>query len=206
MSATNCSMSSCVTVQQIPIPPPPINFLLNSKECRYSKKMNAKQKLSANWAAGYAEIQKACVLAHVCTESKPKHYRIKQNICAVIQEGPTCGLTALTMLTGGHPSASDILILAKRKQFTNHGEMFSAINMCQLAENVFDTLNYGFATETHNGELNCDRIKYELMNGACVLVAYPFFTQFNKMHLKLVIVLVRLFALTLVVIQFDLHH
>lgn len=78
------------------------------------------------------------------------------------------------MLSGGLPSTDDILLLAKRKKFTNHGEMFCTKNLKKLAAHVFESINYPVSIEIYAGKLYCDRIKTELMNGACILVAYPF--------------------------------
>lgn len=78
------------------------------------------------------------------------------------------------MLSGGLTSTDDILLLAKRKKFTNHGEMFCTKNLKKLAAHVFDSINYPVSIETFAGKLNCDRIRSELINGACILVAYPF--------------------------------
>lgn len=168
--------SSCITV---PAPlPPSIEFQLNakSKECRYNQRFYCKSPKSyeCEWAYKIEDVQKACCLAHVCLTTKPKFCRFKENIQASIQNGPTCGLTALYMLTGGSPTTDDILVLAKRKRYTNHGEMFCARHLKELGENVFDSIGYRVQMELYLGELNCDYIKTELKNGACILVAYPF--------------------------------
>lgn len=77
------------------------------------------------------------------------------------------------MLSGGLITTDDILVLAKRKNFTNHGEMFCTRNLKELAAHVFDAVNYPATMDIYSGELNCDRIKTELQRGACILVAYP---------------------------------
>lgn len=180
MSAGNCSIASCVTV---PVPPSPQGFIVNSKECRYSQTIhtNAGLKSDCGWAVKMPEVQRASSLAHVCIATKPKYCRIKANIKAIIQSGPTCGLTALNMLTDGLPSTDDIFVLAKRKKFTNHGEMFCNKHMKELAIEVFNSVDYPVSIECYSGKLNCDRIKTELKNGACLLIAYPF--QTNYTHL-----------------------
>lgn len=160
----------------VPVPPSPQGLQIKSKECRYNCAIlrNSGIQSDCGWAYQMPEVQRASSLAHVCITSKPKYFRIKIGIEAIIQNGPTCGLTALNMLTGGIPTTQDILQLAKQKQFTNHGEMFCAKDLKKLAETVFDSINYSVSIECFSGELNCDRIKTELMNGACLLVAYPF--------------------------------
>ena len=46
----------------------------------------------------------------------------------VLQEGPTCGLAALSMVLKGQKSVQDILSKAKEMRITNEGEMFSMDN------------------------------------------------------------------------------
>ncbi|XP_031619970.1 UPF0692 protein CG33108 [Contarinia nasturtii] len=171
MSAGNCSI--------VPVPPSPQGILKKSKECRYNRRIltNSELQSDCGWAYQIPEVQRASSLAHVCIKSKPKYFCIKIGIQAILQNGPTCGLTALNMLTDGIPATQDILELAKRKRFTNHGEIFSVKYLKELAQLVFDSINYPVSIECFAGELNCDRIKTELMNGACLLVAYD--SDFN---------------------------
>lgn len=178
MSAGNCSIASCVSV---PVPPSPQGLCTNSKECRFSRTVHTSSGLKSDcgWAFKVSEVQRACSLAHVCTSTKPKFCRIKTTIEAITQNGPTCGLTALNMLTNGSPSTNDILVMAKRKQFTNHGEMFCNKHLKELAIEVFNSINYPISIECYSGQLNCDHIKTELRDGACLLVAYPFSFQIN---------------------------
>lgn len=173
MTSTNCSMRP----SYIPVPVPPLLTSFNTKSNVYHNFSETQSLLHRNvchWALHLPDVQRACSLAHVCTETKPKYVRIKTNIKAIIQNGPTCGLTALNMLTGDIISIDDILSAAKQKQFTNHGEMFCAKHLQELAIFLFDSLNYPVTIELFSGKLNCDRIKHELQNGACILVAYPF--------------------------------
>lgn len=167
MSAGNCSI----------VPPPPQGLITTkSKECRYSQPIytNSGMKSECEWAYKMPEVQRASSLAHVCSSSKPKYFRIKTGIKAIIQNGPTCGLTALNMLTGGIPATDEILVLAKRKKYTNHGEMFCTKHLKELAVSIFNSIDYPVSIECYSGEINCDRVKTELKNGACLLVAYPF--------------------------------
>lgn len=162
----------------IPVPPSLQGFTKKSPECHYrNTALKSNKHYDCDWAYNLPEVQKASSLAHICTDTSPKYARIKTNIKAIIQIGPTCGLTALNMLAGGIIPTDDILILAKRKHFTNHGEMFCAKNLEELAKSVFNSLNYTVSIELISSQLNCDRIKTELMNGACILVAYPFLNK-----------------------------
>lgn len=168
MASTNC-------IAAVPVPPPLQNFSTKYNHCHHpNSNFKSSLRSDCDWAFKYPDVQKATALAHICTETQPKYVRIKTNIKAIIQNGPTCGLTALNMLTGGIIPTDDILALAKRKQFTNHGEMFCAKNLQELATFLFDSLNCPVTIDLHSGELNCDHIQNELINGACVLVAYPF--------------------------------
>lgn len=169
MSAGNCSIVSCV-------PPSSQGLITKSEDCHYTSHVYTNSQIpnDCGWAYKVPEVRRASSLAHVCSTSKPKRCRIKTNIKPIIQNGPTCGLTALNMLTGGILSTDDILTLAKRKQFTNHGEMFCTKNLNELAKHIFASIDYPVSIQSYSGELNCDCIKTELMNGACLLVAYPF--------------------------------
>ncbi|GIY32216.1 UPF0692 protein C19orf54 homolog [Caerostris darwini] len=65
------------------------------------------------------------------------HYRLNSN--PVIQEGPCCGIVALSMASqffNRIVSPSEILIAAKALNFTKSGEMFSAYNMAKLASSL----------------------------------------------------------------------
>lgn len=171
MSSINCLN------QPVLIPPPPTSIDFSMKSCGYTRRNETKESAfesNCTWAVDNSEIRQASSLAQVCRTTKPKYYRIKQNIRSVIQDGPTCGLTALTMLAGGRPPASDILILARRKNYTNHGEMFSARNMCELTASVFALLGISHNIEIYSGQMDCEHIRKKLMDGACILVAYPF--------------------------------
>lgn len=177
MSSMNCPSQSAYQSVMIPPPSPPTLIDFSVQSCGYTRHNEIKKSAfdsSCAWAAHSPEIRQASCLAQVCTSIKPKFYRIKQNIKSVIQDGPTCGLTALTMLAGGRPAASDILILAQRKNYTNHGEMFSAKNMCELTGSVFTLLGISHNIEIYSGQLDCEHIRSKLMDGACILVAYPF--------------------------------
>lgn len=132
-------MSQTITSQyQISTPPaPPQNqsfFALKldtSKTAPQNASAVAKRKIElpeCKWAVTYPEVQRAFYFANVCTVTAPiycKYYDIKP----ITQVGPTCGLTALSMIFDGIPSAEELLIYAKNRNYTNNGEMFSAENL-----------------------------------------------------------------------------
>lgn len=125
------------------------------------------------WATAYPEIQKACFLARVCSILSPKSCRLK-NFTPILQEGPTCGLTAISMLLDGHPTAYDLLQMARDRKYTRNGEMFSADNLFDLLQSVVvETSTVSVCL--FKGRLYCDSMKQVLRNGGCLLVPYPFF-------------------------------
>lgn len=187
MSAGNCSIASCVTVT-VPVPPSTQGFITKSNECRYNRSFHTSAYISneCGWAYKMLEVQRACLLAHVCEKTQPKYCRCNVKIKAITQNGPTCGLIALNMLSGGIPAPDDLMRLAKEKKFTNHGEMFCTRHLMELAVHIFDLIDYPVAIECFSGQLNCDRIKTELRNGACLLVAYPFFITNESIGYKMI--------------------
>ncbi|KAI9584257.1 UPF0692 protein CG33108 [Glossina fuscipes] len=146
------------------------------------------------WALDYPELQKACFLARICQVKPPLHCRFC-NVLSILQSGPTCGITALSMLLNGSPTIAELLEDAQRKQFTNNGEMFSARNLFQLicdnlpfcnavtnANNIKAKYNCSdrnckIECEMHEGRLNCAKVKETICQGACIFVPYD--TDFN---------------------------
>lgn len=119
------SSSDCV-IPAPPLLPPSLNSA--SKSFLGSPHFTRKVSSECKWAIQYPDLQKACILAHVCTSGRPKHYRIKLSIRSIIQEGPTCGLAALAMVTAADaPTVADIFQLTKERAYTNHGEMFQQL-------------------------------------------------------------------------------
>lgn len=153
--------------QQPPPPPPTLNITI--KQFSHRKQITLTE---CKWASAYPEIQKACYLARVSPVLSPKSCRYK-NIQPILQEGPTCGLVALSMLVSGVPNANDLLQIARQKLYTKNGEMFSALNLFDLAKCTIDD---GVASnlKLFEGKLNCDEIKQVLQSGGCLLVPYPF--------------------------------
>lgn len=88
-----------------------------------------------------------------------------------LQIGPTCGLTALSMLLNGQTTATELLADASTQKYTKNGEMFSALYLFEL---VKKHINSPLECQFHEGSLDCDKIKDQLYAGACLLVPYPF--------------------------------
>lgn len=137
------------------------------------------------WASAYPELQKACYLSRVCMTISPKACRLKC-VRPILQEGPTCGLAALSMLTDGDPSAEELLYQARRSNFTRNGEMFSARNLFELVDSVLNDGNnkngiasdrcrqHGIKARLYEGRIYSETIKQVLLDGGCLLVPYPF--------------------------------
>jgi len=158
-------MSSNESSQNQPPPPPALN--VTTKLFTHRKQITLAE---CKWASAYPEIQKACYLARVSPAISPKSCRYK-NIQPILQEGPTCGLVALSMLVNGEPNASDLLQLARQKLYTINGEMFSASNLFNLVKKAIHD-DVGTKLKLFEGQLNCDEIKQVLQSGGCLLVPY----------------------------------
>ncbi|XP_016952496.1 UPF0692 protein CG33108 [Drosophila biarmipes] len=121
-----------------------------------------------SWAWEYPELQKGCYLSRVCQYAPPQHcqyYPVK----SILQVGPTCGLTALSMLLNGHPPAADLLEDAIAKEYTLNGELFSAQYLFELTRNHLPGPG---ACQLHVGPLNCRKVKELLKAGGCLIVPY----------------------------------
>lgn len=102
------------------------------------------------WASEYPELQMACFLARICANKPPVKCEFN-NIGSILQVGPTCGLTALSMFLGGVPPAEQLLQDAQQKHFTNNGEMFSAHNLYEL---ICDNIPMINNNNNHNNNNN----------------------------------------------------
>uniref|UniRef100_A0A336MWR8 Actin maturation protease n=1 Tax=Culicoides sonorensis TaxID=179676 RepID=A0A336MWR8_CULSO len=170
MSSTDEIPSKAVPV------PPPLPLKVDSKE-KLSIKSNDVSSFQPNsdnlWGSKYPELQRACFFAQVSLEDSPLICKFRE-FPGIIQEGPTCGLVALSMLFNNqiHPQA--LLEQAKSKNFTNNGEMFSAANLHTLLRlNINHLTNYENAeTYLYTGLLDSDKIKTELESGSILLVPY----------------------------------
>lgn len=172
-------MSNSVQVPTIP-PPPPVMGNISETYAQHKTPRTLAKRCDIDectWADYWPELQKACYLAKVCTYAAPKSCQYK-NIPSILQEGPTCGLTALSMLLNGSPAPAELLSTAKERKYTNNGEMFSAKNLHQL---IRDTIAGTAANvspiecQLFEGRLNCAKVRDCLLSDdACIFVAYPF--------------------------------
>ncbi|XP_055948278.1 actin maturation protease-like isoform X1 [Argiope bruennichi] len=120
-----------------PPPPPPPLSNLNSKTSKIvaastpatSEHSNSSfRKISRNIKYLFEDIDTSIV-----TFFKP--------LVPVIQDGPCCGIVALSMASqffSKNIDADKILATAKNSKFTNKGEMFSTYNMATLSTTMLD--------------------------------------------------------------------
>ncbi|XP_059086239.1 actin maturation protease-like isoform X1 [Tigriopus californicus] len=144
-----------------PTPPPPIFASLPSQVSKFSSTTRAKklspyelqQSASKNAKSFDEQVAEACQMLKPVLEldgnllqPRTHHYVYcsSRHAHGLLQDGPQCGLVALTMaMTALNPSGiiSTLTILdkARSKGVTKHGEMFSAQALADLA-NDFCTL------------------------------------------------------------------
>ncbi|XP_066998369.2 actin maturation protease [Anabrus simplex] len=98
-----------------------------------------------------------------------------RHIKPVLQDGPKCGLVALSMAsscTSQPLSVEHLFQEAHRRGFTNHGEMFSVDDMATLARDMFHQSCR--QVEILSGGLGQDRsyVLNQLMQGSILLIPY----------------------------------
>ncbi|XP_053695109.1 UPF0692 protein CG33108 [Sabethes cyaneus] len=150
------------------------------------------------WATQYPEIQKACYLRRVCQFAPPKELRV-QNVTSILQMGPTCGLTALSMLFEGSPSTKNFLEMAVEKGYSNNGEMFSAKQLNDLLATALDDNRHlvEYTPVTHalvGGDMDDPNIRMQLRLGSMFIVPYdpdrdhtPTLNRGHKAHWALIV-------------------
>uniref|UniRef100_A0A1I8Q9J1 Actin maturation protease n=1 Tax=Stomoxys calcitrans TaxID=35570 RepID=A0A1I8Q9J1_STOCA len=108
------------------------------------------------WSIDHPELQKACFLARICALKKPKSCAFN-NIDSILQVGPTCGLTAVSMLFGGRLLPPCVVLKeAKERNYTYNGEMFSARNLYQLICDYMPLISNN-NNNNNNNEINGDQ-------------------------------------------------
>lgn len=181
---TNFLLTTSGGAQTIETQPPQPPILPTNAPAPVFTIRKATELSKCKWASNYPEVQKACYLARVCSMLSPKACRLKKTEKEpIIQEGPTCGLAAISMLLGGSPTADKLLQIARHRKYTRNGEMFSVSNLFDLIESVLKDQqtqetncpkNNVQCLRLFKGKLNCESIKQVLLNGGCLLVPYPF--------------------------------
>lgn len=177
-----------------PVPPPPP--LQTPKVPNLDRSETSTRPITttfheAVWASNDPDLQRACFFGRVCLHHPPKKYKYHEDIKTILQNGPTCGLTAISMLLQGNVTADELLVKAKNKGYTNNGEMFSTENLLSL---LINELPFNFEAELWVGPLECDEIKKRLISGSVLFVPYdsdvnhaPTQLKGHKAHWALVI-------------------
>ncbi|XP_005182979.2 actin maturation protease [Musca domestica] len=128
------------TIATAPPPAPPNLLQLADKTNSHTPQRQKPQLEECLWAVDHPELQKACFLARICTTRRPKSCTY-YNVNSILQVGPTCGLTAVSMLLGGVLPPTVLLQEAKERHYTYNGEMFSAYNLFQLICDYLPIIN-----------------------------------------------------------------
>lgn len=115
----------------------------------------------------------------------------------ILQEGPKCGLVALSMASSCtiQPLSVEYLLQeARSRRFTNHGEMFSVENMASLAHDVLGPHCREIEVLTDGLSQNNGYVLHSLLLGSLLLVPYdadanhtPCCRRGHKAHWALVV-------------------
>lgn len=121
------------------------------------------------WAQKFPEVRMACTMNGL--------YALNNSVAfcytplkSYMQNGPQCGIVALAMYKRNptRKSVKQLFRRAKKKGYTNAGEMFSVADMAALAKSELDSID----VQIFKGCLNCEEIKNVLLNDGCLLVPY----------------------------------
>lgn len=157
----------------IPPPPPQLPNLVSSRTKISPSETSFKIQLSeALWAKDDPNLQRACYFGRVCLYSSPHEFKYNSQIKGILQVGPTCGLTAISMFMEGNVAADELLEKSKAKGFTNNGEMFSTYNFYKILSEELQCCSKRNETKVWTGPLDCDEIRNELKQGSFLFVAY----------------------------------
>ncbi|XP_014365045.2 UPF0692 protein CG33108 [Papilio machaon] len=156
-----------------PPPPPPLPLLTPESKFRSNKSHEISEDPSiCEWASSELDLRKACITYQICLTRAPFRYKYK-HFQYILQEGPTCGLVALSMFVRGEVAPEELLNLSKFLGYSNNGEMLSCKDMAKLAERVLSLAEMENITCTlKKGGLYSQEIIEDLFNGAILLVPY----------------------------------
>eukprot|EP00062_Callorhinchus_milii_P024343 gi/632984151/ref/XP_007908998.1/ PREDICTED: UPF0692 protein C19orf54 homolog isoform X2 [Callorhinchus milii] len=164
--------SSLLVTSLIPPPPPP---LPSSPSVHPKKKLYQALAQGREAVVGDREEVKMILQNRQISRKGLKWLLINKFIPSLIQDGPQCGLVALRMaghLLDPHRAVSldEMVSLAVARGYTVQGEMFSAIDMKSLAEELYPCQGH-LLTEGLAGS-NRTIIINHLVNGYPVLLPY----------------------------------
>lgn len=122
-----------------------------------------------SWAKTYPDLYSVCTKFNLVEIVKPNRFCYR-SLQGLLQEGPQCGLIALSIILGqpNREMVTSLLNEAKRLGYTYNGEMFSARDMYKLAM-MYSNRNIIL----HEGVLDSDNIREFLLSGGLMLVPYP---------------------------------
>lgn len=152
-----------------PPPLPPQATPMSPRSAPTKKQFDMPYENENLWARDFPEIQRACYFSNSKISSIPKSCAFYE-IPSILQIGPTCGFTAVSMMLLGSPPPHEILETAKSRKFTNFGEMFSSENLQEIIQDVAPEHVKSFILK---GEIDCDNFRKELVAGNIALVTYP---------------------------------
>ncbi|XP_030369219.1 UPF0692 protein CG33108 [Scaptodrosophila lebanonensis] len=170
-------MSKMLVVVPPAPPPPPLGSLLRNPSQTFGRD-EAVRTITNNgfvecsWAWEHPELQRGCYFNRVCENDAPKQCQY-YDIPGLLQVGPTCGPTALTILlnaTQRTTTPSELCAEAKALGYTLNGEIFSAQYLFELTRKHL-LLGPG-ECQLYKGRLCCDKVKELLRAGGCLLVPY----------------------------------
>lgn len=121
------------------------------------------------WANNYPEVQKICKLFNLVEVDNPIKFHYTPLPC-FLQDGPQCGLVALAICSQqvSKEIVQELMDYAQNKGFTNNGEMFSAVNLQEVAQ--FYLKNNDVVL--NEGCLDQSLVKEHLLTGGLMLVPY----------------------------------
>lgn len=126
----------------------------------------------AFWADKYPDIYKTYTRFQLEELNNPLNISYTP-LPLIIQKGPQCGLVALAMCLKTlninlkqQNIVDELYETAKTHNYTYNGEMFSAVDMLNLAKEYLPDRN----VEIYSGTINTNEIKEFIMNGGLMLV------------------------------------
>ncbi|GFQ82100.1 UPF0692 protein C19orf54 homolog [Trichonephila clavata] len=150
-----------------PPPPPPSRLGLSNPKI---SEMPCESTPTVCKNSHFSEISRK--IGHLYMDKHLNIVSFCKPVLPVIQEGPCCGIVALSMASqffpNRHKTVEEILAAAKLLEFTKKGEMFSAFNMATLASSVIGCE----ASVISNLSSNSHDILLNICRGYPVLVPY----------------------------------
>ncbi|KAG5674684.1 hypothetical protein PVAND_004636 [Polypedilum vanderplanki] len=159
--------------------PPPLSLTTLLKNINLIDENNNKgdkfECSECKWAKNDKEVQKSAFFAKVCLHSSPLEC-VYMKVNSILQVGPTCGLTALSMVFNGSPNADSLLKKAIRLKYSLNGEMFSAQWLLNLLKENIEESNVLKPNKVrayiYDGILDTEFIKEKLKMHCMILVPY----------------------------------